>query len=1104
MRNVPLRLPALGLLVPALALLAHAQGPPVTVTIPVTGLPLSAPAADSFASEPFVVLHQSTVYSFKADGTGYRELQLAVKVQSDAALRQLGVVGVAFASASEHVEFRYVRVRRPDGSVLETNIADAIEEPAPVTREAPFYSDLKQKQLPVKSLHVGDTLEWQVRIVRTAAEAPGQFWGSATFITRAVTLADEYELRVPASITVNVWTNPRDGAAPQSTVEGTERVYRWKHAALKPTVGPAAEAAKKAEETHVLTAEEQIDAEQGKLPSLAWTTFPDWAAVGAWYRRLEATRIVPDDAVKAKVAELTVGKSTDEERAKALYAYVSGQIRYIGVAFGIGRYQPHSAPDVLANQYGDCKDKHTLLAAMLAAAGIPSDAVLIGAGVRFNPAVPSPEAFNHLITRAYIGGTSPEHAVWLDTTAEVAPWRVLYPPIRDESALVIPDSGAAYVAHTPPGLPFTPFATSVVTGTLDKDLNSDSQFVLTYRDDDELGLREALQQVSAAQYPEVVQRMMAALGFGGTTSQASIDHVADSTQPIAISFHYHRDHQPDWGADRITIPFAPISLPSVDDKKPPVSPLQLGVPRTETSTLDLKLPERWSAELPEAVHAHADFANCDVTYRLEAGTLHAERRLAVLKDKVPVADWKPYKTWYDECGAGGVPYVQINRPIGAASGAAVARPTVSNAEAARLIDEANDAMREKHTDKAKELLDKARTLNPEQRNLWGTYGYRAYELGMPTEAVEDYRKELQFHPEQTWVYGPLAEELYRTGHKPEAVAALRSGVAGDPTSVRLNRALVAMIANEGDNAGAMQAGKAALKLVSPDDADRNNLLLAVGTAEVATGDFTDAAELLLPLVKSASTPSDKNNAAYLLAETGLHLDDAEATERSALETLAAETVSWTLDESPAVIKQNSSLLFASWDTLGYILFREGHLPDARNFVEASWRNRQSTEVGLHLGDILLAMNDPAGAMTAYQLAQGTLAGSSTTRGGKTTYTPNPQSRPLATKLEAGIARARSAGAKPHVTDAHAELQAMRVHTLGPAADHSGSVEYRILLSGEKVQIVRPATEVKLTGAETVLRSAAFPGLVPAGSQARVALFGFLNCLSANCEFIAEP
>ena len=53
-------------------------------------------------------------------------------------------------------------------------------------------------------------------------------------------------------------------------------------------------------------------------------------------------------------------------------------MRYIGVAFGIGRYQPHSAETVLDNQYGDCKDKHTLLAAMLKAAGYEAWPALIG------------------------------------------------------------------------------------------------------------------------------------------------------------------------------------------------------------------------------------------------------------------------------------------------------------------------------------------------------------------------------------------------------------------------------------------------------------------------------------------------------------------------------------------------------------------------------------------------------------------------------------------------------------------------------------------------------------------------------------------------------
>jgi len=74
------------------------------------------------------------------------------------------------------------------------------------------------------------------------------------------------------------------------------------------------------------------------------------------------------------------GLTTDEEKIRAIYEYVSQEIRYVSLSFGVTRYAPHPAGTVLANQYGDCKDKHTLLAAMLGAAGIEAWPVLANTG----------------------------------------------------------------------------------------------------------------------------------------------------------------------------------------------------------------------------------------------------------------------------------------------------------------------------------------------------------------------------------------------------------------------------------------------------------------------------------------------------------------------------------------------------------------------------------------------------------------------------------------------------------------------------------------------------------------------------------------------------
>src|SRR5260370_1459617 len=115
-----------------------------------------------------------------ADGTGSKLTTVAVRVQSEASLKQLGILNLPFASGTQRVEIVYARVRRPDGTVIETPVNQAIEMPSPVTTAAPFYSDLKQMQLPIRSLRVGDTLEWQAEATLAQPEAPAQTWGEGS------------------------------------------------------------------------------------------------------------------------------------------------------------------------------------------------------------------------------------------------------------------------------------------------------------------------------------------------------------------------------------------------------------------------------------------------------------------------------------------------------------------------------------------------------------------------------------------------------------------------------------------------------------------------------------------------------------------------------------------------------------------------------------------------------------------------------------------------------------------------------------------------------------------------------------------------------------
>ena len=106
-----------------------------------------------------------------------------------------------------------------------------------------------------------------------------------------------------------------------------------------------------------------------------------------------------------------------EDMIRAIFNDVALHIHYVGLELYIGRYHPHPAEDVLSNEYGDCKDKHTLLAALLKAKGIESWPVLISGTRELDPDLPSPAQFNHVITLVPLSGK----LVWMDSTERLRP-----------------------------------------------------------------------------------------------------------------------------------------------------------------------------------------------------------------------------------------------------------------------------------------------------------------------------------------------------------------------------------------------------------------------------------------------------------------------------------------------------------------------------------------------------------------------------------------------------------------------------------------------------------------------------------------------------------
>lgn len=576
-------------------------------------------------AEPYVIEFLQNKLVFEADGKGNRDLTLRVSIKSESAVREFGLIAYPFAAAFESLDILYARVRKPDGSVVETPPSDIQEVDSAVSREAPMYTDQREKHIAIKSLSVGDQLEVHARWTIRNPIAPGHFWYDHDFFREGACLKEILEIDVPRDLPVKL-RSPE--SHPSIRDDGPRRVYSFENVNLK-----------KKEESKIPAWEKNY----GGLPppDVQMSSFSSWKEVGDWFEALAKPKAVVTDQIRSKAEELTKGKSTDQEKIRALYDFVSSRFRYIGIDLGLSRYTPHSGAEVLANRYGDCKDKHTLLAALLQAINVPAYPALISSGFHIDPAFPSPSLFDHVITAIPQG----ESLLFLDTTPEVAPFGLLLRNLRDRQTLVALPSGGARLATTPINPPIPNYEIFHIDSSIDEKGTLDAKMRVEERGDGELALRLAYRATPQNDWQQLTQRIVSSMGFGGNVSDVSVESPEDTAQPFWIAFSYHRIDLPDWKYRRIVFPVPPILVPELnEEQKLSKDPLPLGSPQEVTYDSTVKFPKGFSPILPQKVERKYDFAEFSATYSLKEDTLHGTLHFKTLLNEISGSDRSRYTT----------------------------------------------------------------------------------------------------------------------------------------------------------------------------------------------------------------------------------------------------------------------------------------------------------------------------------------------------------------------------------------------------------------------------------------------------------------------------
>lgn len=1066
-------MPTLGRFIVLLSLLAHLVAGATSAQAPA---PKTQP---DYSKEAFIYEQHSTKVTFENKGSSTREVAARVRIQSEAGVQQFGVIKFTYESAVESIQINYVRVRKPDGTVIETPVDNIQDMPADITRAAPFYSDIREKHVAVKALSPGDVLEYAYNSQADKPLIPGQFWLDYTFIHSNIALQETLEVRVPRNRALKV-----KSLVTQASIADDKdtRIYSWS--------GSNTESKQEADEPR----KNALEQTEGRFPQpdVRMSSFQSWEEIGRWYDSLQRDRMVTSPEIKAKATELTTNAPDDNAKLHAIYNYVSLQFRYIGVAFGIGRYQPHSATEILTNQYGDCKDKHTLLAALLTAAGFHVYPVLINTVRDIDVDVPSPSQFNHVISVVERG----EGLTWLDTTTEVGPFGYLIPQLLNKRGLVIAESKPAQLLSTPAVLPFKSLFEFKCEGKLSTDGTLEAKIERMDRGDGEVLLRDAFRQLPQTQWKDLVQKVSYASGFGGEVSNVVVGSLDSLDEPFRVSYDYKRKNYGDWDHRRIGAPLPLLLYQEANDEKKESVPFWLGSPSEASLESRVELPKGYSMNPLGNFDAKYDFADFHASYEVTNGAFIAKRRISTYKTEVPVTELDDFKLFrkaviddYEEMAS-------VSSELERATSESAARqpvqqaildlPDSANPEALSLESNGRGKMQSHDIPGATEDFSHAVQVDPKFARVWIELGMAYLLHARKDEAIEALRSAIKADPKQAISYKTLAYVFVQTQQNDKAVEVLRDLTKTIPGDSDGHSKLASMLFTLKQYSEAASEYQAAIQ----QGKDAANLEAALGLSYFKAGDHDRGSVALDKAISLDSSPVMLNNVGYELADANLELSRALDYAEKAVRAVEDESRLVTLESLTKKDLDRMSSLAADWDTLGWVYFRLRRFDEAEKFLAAAWNLSQSPVVGDHLGQVYEAQRSIPAAIRAYKLA---LAAS-------TSWT-NPNDMPETRKRLARLNSAAAVGSSPQAAE---ELGRMRSTHLRRIVAGSASADFFLLISnGPYVEDIKFVSgDGKLKSAADVLKATKLKVLFPDHGPTLLVRRGMVVCSGVTgCEFV---
>jgi hypothetical protein len=394
-------------------------------------------------------------------------------------------------------------------------------------------------------------------------------------------------------------------------------------------------------------------------------TFLRWQDMGLWYADLTRGRSDASPEIKQKVAALTASAPTTLSKMQILARFLQREVRYVAIELGIGGFQPHPASDVYAHRYGDCKDKATLLSAMLKELGIESYYVVIHTerGAVTTEMPPYIRGFNHAILaiglpngledvslKAVIQHPKLGRLLFFDPTDELTPFGYLSAPLQANYGLLVTPEGGELTKL--PELPTTLngiLRTGKLTLTPEGILTGDVKEVRV--GDRARQQRAALKSVMKNEDKiKPIENMLAYSLSAYHLTKASVTNLEQTDQPFEYNYSLVADKYAKPAGGLLLVRPRVLGAKSSDlleTKEPRQYPVVFDGPSRDVDTFDITIPQGFQVDdLPPPIDADYGFASYHSKAEVNGKVLRYTRTFEVKELTVPLAKVPDLKKLY--------------------------------------------------------------------------------------------------------------------------------------------------------------------------------------------------------------------------------------------------------------------------------------------------------------------------------------------------------------------------------------------------------------------------------------------------------------------------